>query len=255
MRYVSLITVFFAGLLTRCASVTPLDQPPPTFADSGSYCEGRAQAECSDQVLLACGTRKELCTPARQTACVNERPLGKTFDSARAEACVNSVAAAYADAKLTKDEITTYNAICALVFDGTGIRNAACQTDGDCAQADGLKCVPGAGSAAGTCQVPRTVQPGGKCDTSDALCADGYYCGPTQYCIIDADTNEACAPATPCKATLKCGAAGKCEPKLLDATACTADGECASGICPAGINVCVSVITLAPNEPFCVGTR
>jgi hypothetical protein len=254
MRYIPIIAGLFVGLLARCTVNTTPEQAAK-YSDTGSYCEALAQAECSDEVLLACGSRKELCTPARQMAHVNTVPLGKTFDSKRGDDCVQSVAAAYADAKLTKDEIAAYTATCAKVFDGTGIRNSVCQTDSDCKQTDGLRCVLGAASATGTCQEPVTVQPGGKCDTPDAMCADGYHCGPIQHCDVNADTGEPCSAALPCKATLKCGAAGTCEPRLLDGATCSANGECASSICADGLNVCVSQITLAPKEPFCVSTR
>ena len=259
MRYLPIFTVVLAGLLTRCAVKTTTPERGPTYSDTGSYCEALAEAECSSEVLLACGSREELCTPVRQMVHVSALPLGKTFDSTRAEDCVGSVAAAYADAKLTKEEIAAYTDTCALVFDGTGIRNSACRTDGDCKRADGLRCVLGAASASGTCQAPRTVEGGDKCDTADAMCADGYHCGPTQHCDINADTGEACTAELPCKATLKCSAAGTCEPRLLDGSACAGDGDCASGICAPGLRgasgLCVSQITLAQNEPFCVSTR
>jgi hypothetical protein len=254
MRYAPIITGLFVGLLAQCTNKTA--EQPPRFGDSGAYCAGRAQAECNDQVIAACAASgKDRCVASRQTACLNELPLGKTYDAFKAQECVDSVAAAYADAKLAKNEIEAYRAACALVFDGTVVRNGACQIDTDCKQADGLACVLAPGSASGTCQVPRAVQPGDKCDTSDALCAAGYHCDATKYCVVNAASTEPCSAALPCKPTLKCGAAGTCEPKVLDGSACTADGDCGSDICEPGVNLCVAQITLAPTEPFCVSAR
>jgi hypothetical protein len=256
MRYVSVITGLLSILLTQCTSNTTTEEPAPVYPTSGAYCAGRAQAECNDAVIAACAASgKDRCVASRQTACLNGLPLGKTFDPLKAEACVNTVTAAYANAVLTKDEITTYSASCSQVFDGTVIKDGACQTDNDCKQSTGLRCVLGAGSASGTCQIPKSVQPGEKCDTADALCADGFHCADTKYCVVNADINETCSAVVPCKAAFKCSTAGTCQAKLLDGTACAASSECANGICAEQLNLCVSQITLAPSEPFCVSAR
>jgi hypothetical protein len=256
MRYVYVITGLLAGLLTQCTVKTTTEEQPLKYPGSGSYCAGRAQAECSDQVIAACAASgKDRCVASRQTVCLNAVPPGKTFDPAKAEECVNAVGAAYANAVLTKDEITGYTATCTQVFDGTGIKDGACQSDGDCKQSAGLRCVVAAGSAAGTCQVPRTIAAGDTCATADALCADGYHCGTTQHCEINAGSGEACSAVVPCKAAFKCSAAGLCEAKLLDGATCTAAAECANGICAEGANLCASQITLSLNEPFCVSAR
>jgi hypothetical protein len=261
MRYLPIITAIFAGMLSQCTVKTTVTEEPappatPTYPDSGSFCAGRAKAECGDAVIAACAApTKDRCVANRQTACVTGLPAGKTYDATKAEACVNSVAGAYADAKLTKDEIAAYTATCALVFDGTAIAGAACQSDADCKLSAGLRCVPGAASTTGTCQVPKTVSGGGRCNAADAMCEPGYHCGSTQYCQVDADYTEPCSAVVPCNSAFKCSTGGTCEKRLSDGTACTSNGDCISDICETGLNMCVSQITLAPTEPFCVAVR
>jgi hypothetical protein len=259
MRYAYVITGLLAGLLTQCTVKTTTEEQPPKYPDSGSYCAGRAQAECNDAVIAACGASgKARCVASRQTVCLNAvqaNALGKTFDPAEAEACVNAVGAAYTDAVLTKAEITGYNATCSQIFDGTGIKDGACQADTDCKQSAGLRCVLAAGTTSGTCQVPQIIAAGDTCATADALCTVDHHCGTTQHCDINADNGQACTAVLPCTAAFKCSTTGVCEAKLPDSTPCTTASECANGICAEGANLCTSQITLSLNEPFCISAR
>jgi hypothetical protein len=192
-------------------------------------------------------------------------PAGKTYDFTKAEDCINKVGEAYKDAKVTKDEIKTYTDACTLLFSGTGVKDSACSADGDCKLSDGLRCVlstttsgqtdAGALSVSGTCQVPKIVLGGDSCAAVDAMCTVGYHCGATKHCDVNGDTGEACSAALPCKQTLKCSDLGMCVAKLLDGSPCMIDDDCANGICLEQSNICVSQITFAPNEPFCISAR
>jgi hypothetical protein len=255
------VIALFAITAVHCNS-TP-DTPKPKYPDAASYCNGRATAECSDAVVAACAvSSKDICVAKRSIVCLNvEVPTGKVYDSSKAEACVNKVSAAYADAKLTKDEIDTYTAACGLLFSGTGIKDANCSVDTDCEQSEGLACVlrptasavDAGGDAAGTCQVPVPGKAGDSCADANVQCADGYHCDPTvQYCVVNRAVNQTCSAAIPCIATLKCSTAGTCEPTLATG-ACAANADCTSGICNA--NLCVAQVIFAQSEQFCVDLR
>jgi hypothetical protein len=261
-------TLGFAALFTQCSASTPDAPPPPKFPDADAFCTGWAQAECSDTVIQVClAPGKGACLAARQTKCTAvivspETQLGHTYDNTKAEGCVNAVAAAYADARLTSEEQAAIDTACALVFSGTVARNSACTVDADCKQADGLKCVvhaaplaEGGASASGTCQVPVSATAGQPCSAVDAVCVDGFHCGTTSHCDANGAANEACSQGVPCATGLKCGSANVCEPKIADGNACTKGSECAHGICAEGANLCASIMQLSSAEQFCIAAR
>jgi hypothetical protein len=262
MRHSS-IAAFATFVLAACTGKSP--EPLPKYPDANAYCNGRAQAECNDTVIVACAAPgKDKCISSRQSACVAAAPKDKAYDASKTEDCIAAVAAAYGDAKLTKDEIKTYTDTCALLFNGIGVKDSPCGADADCKVSEGLRCVvsSSAGGAdggpirsSGTCQLPKIVQGGDSCAPVDAMCAAGYHCGLTKHCDINGATGEACGDGLPCKETLKCSSAGMCQPKLADGSPCTVSQECTNGVCLEQTNICVSQVILAPNEPFCVQAR
>jgi hypothetical protein len=267
MRHTRNIAVFFVLVLTRCTSS---DEAKSKYPDSASYCRARAEAECTDAVVSSCAiSSKDACAAQRQLVCQASLPAGKVYDNAKAEACINAVAAAYADAQLTKDEIQAHTAACGLLFNGAGSKGATCSANLDCKQSEGLACVvhtsvptggadaalgdagPTSGAVVGSCQVPQLVQGGESCSAPEAKCVDEFHCGTTQHCDANGANGERCDASLPCKSAFKCSAAGTCEPRLADGVGCGTDGDCASGICLEGVNLCAARVVLAPNEPFC----
>jgi len=254
--------VSLSVVLAGCTGKAP--DPLPKYPDAIAYCTGRAQAECNDSIIMACAVpSKEKCIASRQAACNATVPAGKSYDSSKAEECINQVSAGYGDAKLTKDEIKAYSQACAVLFGGTGVKGSSCAADGDCMQSDGLRCVlsavastdGGSGGVSGSCQVPKSAQGGDSCASEDVICTAGYHCGLSKHCDVNGGLGEACSSGLPCKETLKCSAASKCEATLPDGSPCTTGDECANGICLEVSNICVSQVTFAPNEPFCVQAR
>jgi hypothetical protein len=231
----------------------------PKYPNLNSFCNARASAECSPEVLLACASPSAAtCTARRQQVCVQAAPVNATYVPSSAEACVSQVSNVYADAKVTLDESNAIDAACT-VFDGRGAKDAACLVDVDCQESTGLRCVLSPGSTQGTCQVPQTVQGGGSCAARSAQCVTGFHCGPTAHCDIDAATNEACNAQNPCGPGLLCSTSGICIAKAPDGSPCAAGADCLHGICnkssTAATGLCVSQVTLSPDEPFCVESR
>lgn len=231
----------------------------PKYADVSSYCTGRAEAECSTEVLQACAIPdRARCVTKRQAACVASSPSGTAYNPNGAEACVNAVSAVFADAKISMQENRTVTETCAALFDGPGAVNATCQKDIDCKVSANLRCVLRGGSDSGTCQVPERVMGGGVCSSPNQSCITGFHCGPSDHCDVNSDVGDPCSSTLPCVEAARC-TAGKCEKKLVDGTACLSDQECANALCARGSGstqgVCVSQMTLAPNEPFCIDAR
>jgi hypothetical protein len=229
------------------------------YPDPGSYCNGRAQAECSQEVISACGIpNASTCTAKRQEACMASAPAG-TYNSNGAETCINVVRTAFADARLSAQENRNVVDTCAAVFEGPGLANNACKKDSECKMNGGLRCVLRGGSDTGTCQIPQRVMGGGVCSAPNQLCAAGFHCGPTDHCDINSQVGEPCNDVLPCVESARCTLSGQCEKKLDDGSVCTSDGECLNSLCARGTSSpqgrCVAVMALAVNEPFCVDAR
>src|ERR1700729_3760440 len=100
----------------------------PKYATVSSFCNARASAECSQQVLLACAIPDEsTCVTSREQLCLAAVPAASTYESSAATACITEIQSAYADAMLTMTESTAIANDCELVFDGMGGLGAACQ--------------------------------------------------------------------------------------------------------------------------------
>jgi len=231
----------------------------PKYPDTSAYCNGRAEAECSKEVVLACALPdRTRCVSQRQAACVSATPAGTSYNAGGAEGCVNAVATAYADAKLSTQENRTMTETCAAVFEGPGIANTTCKKDIECKVSGGLRCVLRGGSDTGSCQIPQRVMGGGVCSSPSQLCVEGFHCGPSDHCDINGQVGEPCTELLPCVESARC-TAGKCEKKLDDGSLCTSDQECVNALCARGTGSaqgrCVSQMILAPNEPFCIDVR
>jgi hypothetical protein len=230
------------------------------YPDTTAFCHARAEAECNTEVIRACAVVDAThCVDRRQAACLAETPPGTTYDATHADACITSVASAYADAKLTAEENRATDTVCVRVFDGTGSASAACQIDQDCRVSIGLRCVRAGGSALGTCQIPERVQGGGSCTLPRQLCIEGFHCGTSQHCDINGRVGEPCSELLPCASSATCSATGSCVSKFSDGTPCVNDAECLHDLCARGTGasqgLCVTQMTLAPNEPFCIDAR
>lgn len=230
------------------------------YPDTTSFCHARAQAECGAEVIRACAAPDATrCIASRQAACATDVPVGTSYNANGAEACLHAVSAAYNDAKLSAQENRDMGDSCAAVFDGPGVANATCKKHIDCKVSSGLRCVLPGGSDTGTCQIPQRVQGGGSCASPSQLCIDGFHCGITMHCDINSQVGEPCSDTLPCVEAARCMASGLCEKKFDDGTVCTDDGECLHDLCARGTTspqgLCVSQMTLAPNEPFCIDAR
>jgi hypothetical protein len=245
------------GLSFTCACIL---KNGPKYPDINSFCNARATAECSSEVVLACAIpNASTCVTKRQQLCLSSTPSGTAYNSASAENCVNQVSSAYADAKVTLAESSAIDAACLPVFDGPGTKDASCQSDSNCQVSAGLRCILLPGSTEGTCQIPQMVQGGGSCAASNARCVTGFHCGSTSHCDINAAVGEACDPQNPCGPDLQCSSGGTCVNKGADGSVCASGDECLHGICnksmTSSTGLCVSQISLAPDEPFCVESR
>lgn len=242
------------------------------FADVQSFCGEWGHRACSDQVVSRCAAEsKDACVSAQQSFCETLVPDGK-YSSLTAPACLDAVAAAYADALLTADERDTVRMLgapCDKIVSGSVGKDGECTEDGDCNRDVDLSCIKKAGAASGKCEKPTAVGGGISCAGADVTCEDGFYCDGS-HCVEAVGEGETCSEGVPCKSEFQCltasgkpvsSADGGAEPGSCQALkkvggACQADADCLSRICAPRINsasgVCAEEILLTPSEPICI---
>lgn len=236
------------------------------YPDQAAFCNGIAQAECSQAVLDSCVVSgKPACVAAVQQSCMAQAsdvtrgviasnyPTGKKA----AEACIQKVTEAYADAKIEGTEHAAIKAACGEVFRGSKTAGFECKSDIDCSV--GLGCYLTAADQ-GTCETLKTIALGDDCGAKGSVCDKGLYCGSDQACIKRKAVGSECQAFTkPCLENLLCAnvdamsGLGKCEAKKAQGTECTSDDECDSNFCAliGQKNLCVNALTLGAGAPAC----
>lgn len=259
-------TAAVALAVSGCGSKEdPVSGPQYTYPDVVSYCAARAKAECSPVVLDSCQSAEVSCLTTRQGLCGQAVPPNAKYRPAQADACIAAVTTAYTDDKFTAAEMDAIDEACSKLFGGLGGANATCSDNTGCDLDSGLECVKPTGADSGTCQAPAIMQPGDPCNAPDAVCKDGYFCTSStpQSCAKKLPAGQTCNDVLPCDDTLRCVANdppatdGTCEAKLAIQSTCTANEDCADGLCIqiAGEMKCASSIKFSPNEPVCAEFR
>lgn len=237
------------------------DSDPPgvtyKYPDVASLCDAGATAQCSASLVQHCATTADDCHAVRVQLCKAQTPSTLTYRPAQADACIDALRAAYADATLTADEQRVINAACSVVFEGTGTAGATCDADVDCHLSQSFVCVKK--GSTGMCEVPKAVSAGDSCSAADAACTLGTHCNPTSlHCDKDGVLGDPCNATAPCDAATTCDAAStKCIARLADGTACHTDSECQGGIClvVGASQRCASAQNFSAGDPACDAFR
>lgn len=243
------------------------------FADVQSFCGEWGNRACNDQVVSRCAAEgKDACVSAQQSFCETLVPDGR-YSSLTASACLDAVAAAYADAVLTADERDTVRLLgtpCDKIVSGSVGKDGECTEDGDCNRDVDLSCVKKAGATTGKCEKPATVGGGISCTDPEVTCEEGFYCDGS-HCVEAVGEGETCSETVPCNPEFQCltaagtpvgtsadggASSGTCQARKKVGGACQTDADCLSRICAPRVNsasgVCAEQILLTPSEPLCI---
>jgi len=258
----ALILMGTVGLVACGSTDDPIDNTPKyKYPDVSSFCEAKADLECTETVLTRCQTTEDACVIKRRGLCSQGAPAGAKYRPTEAEQCLASVKGAYLDDQYTSEEKALELEACALLWGGSGAEGVMCGSDHDCDLDEGLRCVVRTGSTTGQCYVPEEKQPGQACDAPDAVCAEGNFCTASEpnVCANKRAVGTTCSESLPCQDDLRCVGeeTPTCQAKFGTGTPCAADEECTSDMCSpvASANQCVSLVILAPNEPICANFR
>lgn len=252
-HWISLIAIMGASLATACS-----DDEEPVAQTRDGFCDEWAQRACSSEVVSVCQAESDNdCQLSQEAFCQQLLPDGFVDDHAKA--CLDAVGAAYGDADLTADELATVLQLgppCDRLIRGPRASGDACTSTFQCDAASGEVCVFKGSDADGTCQVPRTVQPGLECGAEQETCTEGFYCNGDN-CVVGKDAGSDCATQQECSAETYCADDSTCREKLDVQENCTTDEQCLSGICFAfgSERTCVDRIRLSPSEPLCEELR
>lgn len=228
MQRISIVLAVWMGLggLWGCGGD---EDPPNPLATRAGFCGEWAKNACNEEVIDACAaTGAEACRESQQEHCLS-LVSADAYRQSSAKACLDTVRAALADARLTAEEVGP-------VLRGEGACSFSCVETAD-----------------GKCVEPTVVGGGEECSGEDVVCGEGFYCDG-ENCLARRAVGRDCSEEIPCREELRCvGEAGAqtCEERIADGEACESDEECQSGICGRGTNLCAARITLSDAEPVC----
>ena len=252
----SLVPLLALGLSVACGSSK--SRSGNIYGTEEQFCQQWAKAACNSKVVSACAAATvESCVEKQSAYCLGSVP--PYYSSKHAKACIDKVKAAYADAKLTADEVAIVRdlgAPCDKLNSGPKDLGAACEASDEGDSLKELVCIAKSGPSSGTGQVPKDVGGGFSCTAPDELCAKGFYCDGAN-CIAKKGDGAACSEELPCLEDFLCvGATGAqtCVAKGGTAASCSENFQCLSGICakPAtGSGKCVDSVVLTPTDPVC----
>ena len=245
------------GLAVACGGSDDNSKPENPYSTPDKFCALWAKAACNSTVVGKCsggGDKVDACV-AKQTAfCTGKIPA--TYAADKAKACVDAVKKAYADAKLTVDEIYTVRNMgneCAKISRGPKKTGDTCTNTFDCDSVGDYECVIRLGDTEGTCQKPIEVSAGDPCADKDKICPDTHFC-KAGTCATKIVSGGDCSATEPCGADLYC-ASGKCVAQDDPGTTCAGNESCKTGLCASGANICVAEIELTTSEPLCADLR
>jgi hypothetical protein len=253
-----LIALFALALTLPLACSSDPEEPPNPLATRDGFCEAWAESACTAKAVEYCTATSDACKAAQKDVCLDLVP--RSYSSVHAESCLSAVGAAYEDGDLSAKELGVVLHLaepCDKLSSGTSDDGDSCSEPSDCNTAGGFVCVIKKGAAEGVCAQPEVIGPADDCTGAKQVCAEGYYCNdncvsykttrpcegdyeckPSDHCVPDADEPET----------------SYCVERSTTGEACTADSDCASGICLPETeteSVCVSTIRLSRNEPLC----
>lgn len=240
------------------------DEADP-LRDLAGFCRAWSLRVCTEAVVGACqATSVQACQERQSAHCqaVFGADPDASYQRPLANGCLEAVAAAYQDARLSREEFRLVQGTgepvgpCATVVTGSGVDGAACARASDCDGTRGFVCLrPTPDATEGLCKVPVTRSGGQSCDRPEQSCAAGFYCDG-RNCLEARGEGEACGAAVPCGDAFRC-VSDVCAPRSARGLACTSDEECLSGLCVIGGagGVCVESIVLSPAEPACAALR
>jgi hypothetical protein len=260
-----LIALFALALTLPLGCSSEEDPPPDPLAQRSGFCQAWAERACQTDVVENCNANSvEDCQATQAELCRSLVP--DSYASGHAGQCLDAVGAAYADAKLTPDEIAVVTALaapCDELSNGSVSDGASCSLDDQCNTSEGIHCIKKLGEAKGVCELPEEVGPGEACDGPAQVCKSGYYCNG-ENCVAYKKSGAVCEGDFQCKPQERClkeadAETGTCDARLELNAACTSSDECASGYCAiadsADAGECASTIVLTRTEPLCKTLR
>lgn len=267
MLRLSAIFAFSSMLLSACSAEK--QSVGRSVEDVAGFCAEWASRACTEAVVSACSfPSAAACQNTQVDVCTGLVPEEK-YSSVKAQQCLEAVGNAYKDDELTPDErdvVLHLGGACSEVLSGDVGRGGQCTEDSDCDRTKGFSCVKK--GAEGTCQEAAPTGNGGDCSSDEAVCNEGFYCEASVLsCIEGKKGGFACSAGTPCAKGFRCQdeegktlpvsstESGTCIALGAVGDDCTADDECADGICTlrqsGASGVCSAKTKLTPSDALC----
>jgi hypothetical protein len=217
--------IFFAG----CGD----DAAPAKFASVDSFCSAKAEAECK-AVASACGVATDACKTQRTDACNTAAGTaagqGRTYQQAKAEACITKTTEVYADRTIDPVKEADFEEACGRVFAGSKKKSEACDAEFECEET--LICDP----EKKVCAEKVERKADDPCNNPGDVCGKDLYCqqqGDNKFCVAKNKLDESCrVPSAPCAEDGRC-VGNVCVARLGAGEACDSSDECTTNFCNA----------------------
>ncbi|HTQ04255.1 MAG TPA: dickkopf-related protein [Polyangiaceae bacterium] len=241
----------------------PKDTVDPSIRDQSAFCTTWAKAACNDTVVANCNEVDTATCVEHQSAFCQTLVPSTGYSPSQAQDCIDAVKAAYADAQLDATEldlVLRLGGACSHLVVGPSKQGEPCSQDSDCDTTKNYSCVIKGGDAQGTCQIPVIQANGAPCDGLAMVCGAGAYCDTDSgdNCLTDKKQGAKCTYDAMCGDGLRCNiptdstdGSGTCDAKLANKATCTADTDCAAGICRSDTMICTSKVILTGADPIC----
>lgn len=232
------------------------EEPAPRTREV--FCRDWAASACNDEVVSRCqAADAEACRASQEDFCRSIVP--DTFAGDRADACLEAVAAAYADGDLSGRDLVIVRMLgepCDQLSRGPRGEGQSCMERDDCDSASGFDCVLKADRMSGTCEIPEVVSPGEDCDADPQVCTSDFFCNG-ENCISARDEGEPCMHHEECGEAGFCDVDGACRERFGTSEPCEDDVQCAEGVCYdfGDERICTNRIVLSRSEPICADLR
>jgi hypothetical protein len=264
-------TILSLLLISVVPSCSGSDRDPNArYSTLEGFCQQWGTAACNETVVENCqAASTDTCIESQKQFCMALVPRGYSPQFARE--CVSAVQDAYADARLTLEELNTVQKLeapCHRVVSGAG-EGASCARDSDCDMVSGLRCVMSTGAEQGVCAEPVVVDPGRSCNAVGQVCTQGFYCNGSN-CIERKSAGSTCASDDECREDSKCEMAdpgaggaggtgsvvpgeGTCTERAELSQSCDSHDDCKSNFCNG--TLCANTVVLSQSEPICATLR
>jgi hypothetical protein len=206
------------------------NEPTAKYPSADAFCRAKAAEECK-VAGPECAINDSVCTTKRTNVCNSATGAastqGRTYNSAKAEACITKTIEVYKDRTVDPVKREAFEDACERVFVGLKKKNERCTNVFECEGT--LVCDLEKGGVCADKVEKKATDP---CANPGETCAKGFFCQTQglRVCTAKQKVDQPCHPVDqPCEESLRC--VNTCIAKVPTGDPCDVNEQCATGFC------------------------